>query len=522
MNNSQHLERLSRDAPSPIEGSLWRRALSCFQVPSVWLALAVLLLNDHLLKQAYPSWLTGKLSDFAGLYLFPLLLATLMVPLLTLRRWTFDRVGKVAFWGTALWFTAMKTTPLINRATVSFWEALVDWQVQIVRDPSDLIALPVLLLSWRVWRNAPHPSPFSPPRHALAKVLQLGVLSLTLVATVATSCDQPRFVTRFVVDSGYLYTGVQYWTSSWSEISRDAPTFYRCDTNLDCPEQLGTLRDDLWAALNEPRPPVQSLCLPKTPDHCFRTGDEVVEESLDGGDTWQVAWGLPPGRRDHMERVDEELGACRWGIDMGPYDMILYPTEEGEDRLVVAMGNQGILVRSPEGAWEWRSLATVEPTPHKVSSVFGGYPALGREFDGWLVFSIVLTALLYIRRWPRDALIVSGTFFFLLGPALLLSIGGGGGSFAEGSLSFLVPMMLVILWPSAGSGKLDREAFSYWLKCALFANLSIAPLVLWSMAIIAHYEIAASISLAMAGLALVFGVAGWFHPREVPLSEIPP
>ena len=36
--------------------------------PSFLLPLTLLLLNDHLLKAAYPGWLTGKLSDFAGLF----------------------------------------------------------------------------------------------------------------------------------------------------------------------------------------------------------------------------------------------------------------------------------------------------------------------------------------------------------------------------------------------------------------------------------------------------------------------
>lgn len=36
--------------------------------PSWWLALGLLVVNDHLLKYATPSALTGKLSDFAGLY----------------------------------------------------------------------------------------------------------------------------------------------------------------------------------------------------------------------------------------------------------------------------------------------------------------------------------------------------------------------------------------------------------------------------------------------------------------------
>src|SRR5690349_13071723 len=45
--------------------------------PGTLLALALLLLNDHVLKAAYPGWWTGKLSDAAGLVLAPPLLALL-------------------------------------------------------------------------------------------------------------------------------------------------------------------------------------------------------------------------------------------------------------------------------------------------------------------------------------------------------------------------------------------------------------------------------------------------------------
>ncbi|ADG75741.1 conserved hypothetical protein [Cellulomonas flavigena DSM 20109] len=41
--------------------------------PVPLVALAVLLLNDHVLKAAAPGWVTGKLSDVAGLAFFPFL-----------------------------------------------------------------------------------------------------------------------------------------------------------------------------------------------------------------------------------------------------------------------------------------------------------------------------------------------------------------------------------------------------------------------------------------------------------------
>ena len=49
----------------------FREALRWLGAPPTLLALAVLVLNDHVLKQAAPGVVTGKLSDVAGLVLAP-------------------------------------------------------------------------------------------------------------------------------------------------------------------------------------------------------------------------------------------------------------------------------------------------------------------------------------------------------------------------------------------------------------------------------------------------------------------
>jgi len=43
--------------------------------PVALFAIALLVVNDHVLKAAYPGLVTGKLSDVAGMMVFPLLLA---------------------------------------------------------------------------------------------------------------------------------------------------------------------------------------------------------------------------------------------------------------------------------------------------------------------------------------------------------------------------------------------------------------------------------------------------------------
>lgn len=57
-----------------------RSCLTPLGHPVWWCALVVLLLNDHVLKGAglVPAWLTGKLSDFAGLIVAPILAAALL------------------------------------------------------------------------------------------------------------------------------------------------------------------------------------------------------------------------------------------------------------------------------------------------------------------------------------------------------------------------------------------------------------------------------------------------------------
>ena len=75
--------------------------------------MALLAVNDHWAKAAYGTWFTGKLSDFAGLVFFPLLVELLPVGAGTVGR---RRAG----WITALGFTLVKTLP----AATAAWNAL--------------------------------------------------------------------------------------------------------------------------------------------------------------------------------------------------------------------------------------------------------------------------------------------------------------------------------------------------------------------------------------------------------------
>jgi hypothetical protein len=66
--------RAARCGTGALDSSLAQSPWVALGSPAFWVALAVLALNDHYLEGAglVPGWLTGKLSDFAGLVVAPL------------------------------------------------------------------------------------------------------------------------------------------------------------------------------------------------------------------------------------------------------------------------------------------------------------------------------------------------------------------------------------------------------------------------------------------------------------------
>jgi hypothetical protein len=122
-------------------------------------ALALLAVNDWVLKplapETLPFWLTGKLSDFAGLAVFPLV-ATAAFDILawiawraganvdfTLRRWKL--VVTIALTGGV--FALMKLVPEVALA-VARAIGFAFGGANVMPDPTDLIALPAVAFAW--------------------------------------------------------------------------------------------------------------------------------------------------------------------------------------------------------------------------------------------------------------------------------------------------------------------------------------------------------------------------------------
>jgi hypothetical protein len=145
-----------------------------FIAPTPLAALVVLLVNDHVLKWHATSWLTGKLSDVAGLVCFPLLMLAVLEPVLG-RPLRAARHAQLAVLVTGVGFAAVKLSPGVAAIYGLLWGAMqwpgfaaMAWlegtaapgflAVSCVCDPTDLVALLALAIPGCAGQVAGHPS----------------------------------------------------------------------------------------------------------------------------------------------------------------------------------------------------------------------------------------------------------------------------------------------------------------------------------------------------------------------------
>jgi len=154
--------------------------------PVALAALALWILNDHLLKGVWGNALTGKLSDIAGLIVCPLLVTASV----ELARPGLSANGqRRVLLGAAVFFAALMAAiklcepaadgyrlllgaaqwPL--RATISALSghaAVPLTPVQLTMDPTDLISLPAVLVAWHIGKRSSAHGPRSvAPRSSL-------------------------------------------------------------------------------------------------------------------------------------------------------------------------------------------------------------------------------------------------------------------------------------------------------------------------------------------------------------------
>lgn len=310
--------------------------------PGFALALVVLVLNDHVLKTAYPGWITGKLSDVAGLVLAPLLLGVLLTV------WRVPRPMLVAIVVVGLGFTLTKSTVAGAAAASDLW-SLTGIPTEMRADITDLLALPALYGAWLVHRHVASLPPGS-PRAAVAQATGVALLPVAVLATAATSCASDQGLENLTVFSGRFSPGPagreERIGVSGDVMAGDGSVASIRPRVVDLPDE--GVRRQVNAACDDD-------------GTCWRIDPGVdyvpsVQMSTDGGTTWTRDLWVTPDERD-AALVDVPLG-CDEEPSARLRDLVVL--KDGTSvRVAVAASSAGMYVRTVGGRWTRLSLAEI-------------------------------------------------------------------------------------------------------------------------------------------------------------------
>lgn len=300
-------------------------ALSALAHPVSLGASVTLLLNAAVWQPAWPSWWTGKIGDFAWLVITPSIVALLLALCLPSIFSDSKRTLASAILITGLGFSLVKTSPLVH-ALVTELLGRAGFAPKLAMDPSDLLALPSLLVTWLVW-NASRSS--SLPRHT---IIRPGALALAVLALIADSpapiqhgivCLTARensIVALSQAESAASYFGEEYrryWTAAYVSEDGGATWKYHDVTTQGDFDQQASCSQVSW--------PLEVGQANGNKTQLYLLSGQGIYSSDDAGQTLRQEQKLA---KVHSALIDPMSG-----------------------NLILATGLDGIYVRTPQGEW---------------------------------------------------------------------------------------------------------------------------------------------------------------------------
>lgn len=370
------------------------------------LAIVLLLLNDHWLRYAHPSWLTGKLGDFTWLLFAPFITALLLAWIIP-KRWHKQTqwVGGLSIAFIGVWFATAKTIPVVHELTTRTLSAIVGWEGQLRLDATDLLTLPALLISVYIWRTASDEKVSLKPLAYVA--FGLGILGTLASDGIRYSVYMDRGIHQFcqlnddiafkAMDTNFNDSTIITWDKSLYITDNGGLTwikqFVENSYEADWENTEGELLDSLKCFDNTQ---IESN------GKMFRwTNGKYIEISFDDGITWQTDYDLSILQQDirdfHNYRNNSQFRHP--DIQLGPLNAMV---DENTGNVLFAMGWDGVLVREPSGIYHWVSVDKYRLDNLSTKSFlqflfFQPFLMLA------LIFLIVVTSTAYIRRLSIQA-----------------------------------------------------------------------------------------------------------------------
>lgn len=495
----------------------------------------LLLINDHLLKPAFPGVVTGKLSDVAGLVMAPALVAVLLTrPAAALaarlraafpraerrartagrpseadRRSRAFRFGRPDSWSrqpgpwsrqpgpwskrpgakpelrwlrsdvtavvlTGTLFTLVKTTEAGAETASQVWTFLAG-PSRVLADPTDLLALPALVISW--WaRN------HSLRRPPAARWRVVVTMPLAMVAVTATSAMPVHSYASDVTvdDRGRLL--VQTSAGS-SYVSED-----------------GGITWSLDSFTQEGKKGQSAQCVPKQATRCYRVTDHRtgVDQSDDGGTTWRPSWRPSADDIKRLRRLYED------STDL--VTTLAVQERPGGHVVVAASGPDMVLVRDTSGTWRHVPLD-------------GDLPAVPLTTEllwAWLLAACTLLGFVGagLRRLVRSYLCVAAVTYAGFAAFVTFKVDPSSGPSDEvvGMIMAMGGLYVTLIGGAsclglAAGGRARALPVSVGLLGAPLVFASIwTPFQAWSSGALASYEVATALAALLASAVLVTSV----------------
>jgi hypothetical protein len=487
-------------------------------------AAAVLLLNDHVFKQAWPGLVTGKLSDVAGLVVAPPAIGLLLGLFLA------GRIGAAAaVLLTGAGFTLVKLTAVGAEAASAAW-SMANGPSVILADPSDLVALPALGLAWWVWCRVAAAPPLPDGwavRSRVVVAVPFAVLAITAtsapprlpsVDSVRIECCKGKTREHVVIEvGGRLYSslsGVDDWT-----LLANTPHY-------------GPLPE---------RRQIEA-CVPQDAAHCYRgRGGAVdpdeplprdgrllgVDETTDAGRTWHTAWEIPAGRWPFVWGQHPFPGGLDRADQVASVAVLVRAVPGGHE-VIVANGLEGLAVRGVDGAWRRVPVVdTVTGLDIRPVPLTGFGRAIGDDVisAGLITLLALLIGMSVAAGRARARLGYGLNAVFPLGLFVVLALPiSGMWAFITGSSGASTGPWLVLALCLVGTGiglTLAQQVLRRWrmavvAAAAVLTGLAfVAPALGWTMGHPQDREPATALGLILAaGCLLVVAAAGWWAGRD--------
>ncbi|MEU8296690.1 hypothetical protein AB0C04_05315 [Micromonospora sp. NPDC048909] len=455
-------------------------------------ALVLLVVNDQLLKAAFPGLVTGKLSDVAGLVIAPPLVAvllTLLAPRLPARAAVGVGLGLVG-----VGFAVVKSSGYAAAGASAIW-SVVSGPSLVRADRTDLLTLPALLVAAWSWSRARR----EPVGRRPARLVRLLVLlPAAMFAVAATSpVHYPDAVQATVADGrlvagfGTGYDTYASFANTW-RLSQDGGTTWRDPT--------GTEEEALRRRIMPAAEPVRQGCSAAVPARCYRlaSGRIRVEQSDDAGRTWRLAWEVTKAQRAVLIQQYQQPG--RGGERVAGQELTVQDTDDGRHVVLVANGRDGFALRRADGVWERIGFAGAVVRNHPFEGrppTLGGSTPADRGTDP-------LRAVLLGLALIATVLTVSGA---------RAGRRAGIGSWLPGSLVGLgVPAvaLLVAIWLDASV--VVTLAFVAFLPLLVGVPL-LALIPAWARGAPAQWTVEVFLAAALAATLAVLPLGGWLYGR---------